>query len=100
MRSITYALMLATALFSLQPATAGELPSDTPSFPLECALRDAQFVTELERHGEAQDMSGDALYAAFLTMLQARSACGDGKSNEAFVLYDSVFGPTLAHRPQ
>ena len=58
----------------------------------ECAIRDARFALLLEQHGDRGDVPGDKLYAAFLTMLRARSACSAGRTNEGLALYDSVFG--------
>ena len=36
---------------------------------------------------------GEHLYAAFLTMLRARTACSVGRFEEGLALYDSSFDP-------
>lgn len=55
-----------------------------------CAERDLQYVTLIERHGEAQDVAGHLLAQAFFTMVRARKACSQGREQDAFALYDSI----------
>jgi hypothetical protein len=55
-----------------------------------CAERDLQYVTLIERHGEAQDIAGHLLAQAFFTMVRARKACSQGREQDAFALYDSI----------
>jgi hypothetical protein len=55
-----------------------------------CAERDLQYVILIERHGEAQDIAGEALAQAFFTMTRARKACRQGHEQEAFAIYDSI----------
>ena len=55
-----------------------------------CAERDLQYVTLIERHGEAQDIAGEVLAQAFFTMVRARKACRQGHEQEAFAIYDSI----------
>ena len=59
----------------------------------ECATRDAHFILQLEQYGEQGSLPGDALYAAFRTMLRARAACSSARSADGLALYDSSFGP-------
>jgi hypothetical protein len=80
---------LATVLAVVSPAAA-------QSFPLECAQRDAQLVTQIERHGEAQDVPGEILFEAFWTVQRARDACADGRVTVGLALYDSIFKTSLA----
>jgi hypothetical protein len=84
----------AIALLMAGPAAAD------PSFPLECAVRDVQLVTQIEEHGEAQDVPGEILYEAFLTMKRAREACTEGRAHAGLALYDSIFKTSLAGRTQ
>jgi hypothetical protein len=70
------------------------------SFPLECAIRDVQLVTQIEQHGDAQDVPGEILYEAFLTMKRAREACSEGRPLAGLALYDSIFKTSLAGRTQ
>ena len=55
-----------------------------------CAERDLQYVTLIERHGEAQDIAGEVLAQAFFTMTRARKACRQGREQDAFAIYDSI----------
>jgi hypothetical protein len=91
MRHLTLASVLpVTALIA---SSFGVLAGDAarPNLTTRaCAERDLQYVTLLERHGEAQDIPGDVLAQAFFTMMRARKACGRGREQDAFALYDSI----------
>ena len=52
-------------------ATAG-----AQAYPLECAQRDVQVVTQMEQYGEAQSVPGDVLYEAFRHERDPRSLRG------------------------
>jgi hypothetical protein len=90
MMSITRAALVGTAMLAVASPAAAQ------SFPLECALRDGQLVTQIERHGEAQDVPGEILFEAFWTMQRARDACADGRVTVGLALYDSIFKTSLA----
>ena len=90
MMSMTRAALVSAAFLAVTSPAAAQ------SFPLECALRDAQLVTQIERHGEAQDVSGEILFEAFWTMQRARDACHDGRVTVGLALYDSIFKTSLA----
>ena len=90
MTSMTRAALVSAAFLAVTSPAAAQ------SFPLECALRDAQLVTQIERHGEAQDVSGEILFEAFWTMQRARDACADGRVTVGLALYDSIFKTSLA----
>ena len=95
MNSIKPAMLVgAIALLVAGPAVA------EASFPLECAIRDVQLVTQMEQHGEAQDVPGEILYEAFMTMKRAREACSEGRTGAGLALYDSIFKTSLAGRTQ
>jgi hypothetical protein len=95
MNPIKAATLVGTiALLVAGPAAAEQ------SFPLECALRDVQLVTQIEQHGEAQDVPGEILFEAFLTMKRAREACAEGRERAGLALYDSIFKTSLAGRTQ
>jgi hypothetical protein len=66
------------------------------TFPLECAQRDVQLVTQMEQYGEAQSVPGELLYEAFWTMKRARDACTEGRVMAGLALYDSIFKTSLA----
>jgi hypothetical protein len=83
--SIRYFIL--AALFMAMPSYADE----TDSRLLKCATRDTHFQIQLEH--EQGHMPGEKLYAAYLTMLRARTACSAGRSEEGLLLYDSAFGP-------
>src|SRR5262245_36887094 len=96
MTRITRAILVSGAAWLV--AGAGGAAAQT--FPLECALRDVQLVTQMEQHGEAQDVPGEILYEAFLTMKRAREACSEGRPLAGLALYDSIFKTSLAGRTQ
>jgi hypothetical protein len=56
----------------------------------ECASRDLKILTALGEHGEAQDIPGDDIAAAFFSMVKARAACAAGNTTEALAIYDSI----------
>ena len=65
-------------------------------YPVECAQRDVQLVTQLEQVGEAQTVPGEIMFEAFMTVLRARAACSQGRVAAGLALYDSVFKTSLA----
>ena len=70
------------------------------SYPLECAQRDVQLVTQMEQYGEAQSVPGEILYEAFLTLTRSRQACSQGRVAAGLALYDSIFTTSLAGQTQ
>jgi hypothetical protein len=80
------ALILASSLTSAAAQT----------YPVECAQRDVQLVTQMEQYGESQSVPGEILYEAFLTMARAREACSRGRVAVGLALYDSIFKTSLA----
>jgi hypothetical protein len=56
----------------------------------ECAVRDLRILTTLGEHGEAQDVAGEDIAAAFFTLLKARQACAAGNITEALAIYESI----------
>lgn len=91
MSSIKYLLL--AGLITINPSLAGD--ADTNSL-MKCATHDARFMLQMERHGHQGTRSGEELYVAYLTMLEARTACSAGRPEEGLKLYDSAFGPLLA----
>ena len=75
-------------------------PASARTYPIECAQRDVQVVTQLEQYGEAQAVSGEILYEAFWIMTRAREVCAEGRVVAALALYDSIFKASLAARKQ
>ena len=69
----------------LSRARAAESIVSTP-----CAASDLRLVTAIEAHGEAQDLPGATLYAAFSAMMRARAACEAGRIEEGLALYDRL----------
>jgi hypothetical protein len=56
----------------------------------ECASRDLKVLIALGEHGEAQDIPGDDIAAAFFSLVKARVACAAGNTSEALAIYDSI----------
>src|SRR5215207_11094090 len=69
-------------------------------FPLECAKRDLQLITQIEQYGESRDMRPEVANEAFWTMMQARQACYDRRIADGLAIYDTIQTVTLAQRPQ
>jgi hypothetical protein len=105
MKPIRSSFLLAAALLVtspfLSPAGAQE-GSDWRKgpFPLECAKRDLQLITQIEQYGESRDMRPEIANEAFWTMMRARAACYDARVAEGLALYDTIQTRTLAQRAQ
>jgi hypothetical protein len=83
---------------AINSATVGER---TESFTPACANRDLQPVMLIEEHCRANTVARERLTHPFLTVLQARIACCEGRVREAIALYDSIaIGPVLSRRTQ
>jgi hypothetical protein len=94
LKPIVAAVALFVSAFSVIPAAAAQ------SYPLECAQRDVQVVTQMEQYGEAQSVPGEILYEAFLTLTRSRQACSQGRVAAGLALCDSIFKTSLAgHMP-
>lgn len=78
-------MLQAHKLFGLSNAIASERNGLA-----ECASRDLQFITAIEAHGEAQDISAEMLSAAFFSIMKARAACFAGRADEGLAIYDSI----------
>ena len=72
------ALLAIAVVFSvIAPAAT---PASAKTYPIECAQRDVQVVTQLEQYGEAQAVPGEILYEAFWILTHARQVCAVGGS--------------------
>ena len=96
MNPITRALLVS----GIALLVAGAARAGAQTFPLECAQRDVQVVTQMEQHGQAQDVPGEILYEAYWTMNRAREVCYEGRVVVGLALYDSIFRQSLAGRMQ
>ena len=67
-------------------------------FARECSAKDITIITLIEDHGETGHVSPDRLASAWLTMLDARTACSEGRVSEALALYERVFELGPSHR--
>jgi hypothetical protein len=83
------------AAFALLLA-GSSLPAAAQSYPVVCAQRDVQLVTQLEQAGEAQNLPGEILYEAFRVLTRARRACSQGRVAVGLALYDTIFKTSLA----
>ena len=84
------------AMFALLVCASSVAPAAAQTFPVVCAQRDVQLVTQLEQIGEAQTVRGEILYEAFRVLTRARKACKEGRLELALALYDSIFTTSLA----
>jgi hypothetical protein len=67
-------------------------------FARECAVKEVAAITAIEDHGDAEDLPASRLGEAGQTMMDARSACYQGRVGEALALYDRVIalGPVAS----
>jgi hypothetical protein len=86
------------AVFALLACASSATPAAAQNYPVVCAQRDVQLVTQLEQIGEAQTVPGEILYEAFRVLTRARKACKEGRLELALALYDSIFTTSLAGR--
>jgi hypothetical protein len=84
------------AVFALLVSASFAIPAAAQNYPVVCAQRDVQLVTQLEQIGEAQSVPGEILYEAFRVLTRARRACSQGRVELALALYDSIFTTSLA----
>ena len=92
-------LAAATVLGASLAMTTGAVAQGP--FARECALKDLTAITMIEGHGDARTVPAERLFSAVLTMLDARSACYEGRVGEALALYQSILdiGPIAStHR--
>ena len=75
---------LAFAASLAMPATA------QVKFAKECSLRDIKALTLIEDHGAMGSVPAVQLANAFLTVLDARDICAEGRVAEALARYDSI----------
>jgi hypothetical protein len=84
------------AVSALLVSASFAIPAAAQNYPVVCAQRDVQLVTQLEQIGEAQSVPGEILYEAFRVLTRARRACAQGRVELALALYDSIFTTSLA----
>jgi hypothetical protein len=84
------------AVFALLVCASSVAPAAAQNYPVVCAQRDVELVTQLEQIGEAQTVRGEILYEAFRVLTRARKACKQGRVELALALYDSIFKTSLA----
>jgi hypothetical protein len=83
------------AAFALLLLASAVMPAAAQDYPVECAQRDVQLVTQIEQIGEAQSVSGEIMFEAFMTVMRARKACAHGRVAVGLALYDSIFRTSL-----
>jgi hypothetical protein len=86
---------MAIAALVVSSANTGAAQDDTAQ---RCAARDVQFVLALEELGDKQTVAGEKLYAAFVTMLDARHVCFEGRLAEAMQMYDRALTSDIAQK--
>ena len=90
-KPVVAALVLLVFASSVSATTA-------QTYPVECAQRDVQVVTQIEQIGEAQSVSGETMFEAFMTVMRARRVCSQGHVAVGLALYDSVFKTSLVNQ--
>ena len=87
--------LIGTLMFSAQP----EAKQQRVGPERACAAYDLHWITLIEDHGRAQEMKGEEIYRAFLTILEARFACRVGNFDRALQLYGDVPIPASGVAP-
>ncbi len=85
MRHHTLLVMFFSALSTAAPAS-----TENSAFPKLCAELDLAVISDIERAANAQQVPGEKLAAAFFTVMDARTACAEGRYDEALAIYDSI----------
>ena len=65
-----------------------------------CAEREVLLMVLVEAHGAAPNAAIDMLAAESMGLLQARTACNNGRAPEAIAFYDRLIGDLTAALPQ
>ncbi len=86
MRHQSLVATILALVFSCSSATTQARPSHWPV----CAELDAAAMWHIEEAGEAQQISGEKVAAAFFLVMRARRACAEGRLSEAVGIYDDV----------
>jgi hypothetical protein len=63
---------------------------DPLAYPKLCAKLDLEAISAIESAGIAQQIPGEALAAAFFSVIKARNACAEGRHNEAIAIYKKI----------
>ena len=88
MRRKAWVACLAFTLLTMGGAKAEQDTSDQ----YVCAEREVLLETLLEAHGEMPKAGSPELDERSILIVQARAACGDGRVNDARVIYDRLIG--------
>jgi hypothetical protein len=84
------AVLLAAGVLWIQNAAANTNATPVISTTRLCAARDLQVVSEIERHGNIQDIAPEILADATFAMYRARQVCAEGHEREAIALYEEI----------
>jgi hypothetical protein len=82
-------LLLVTLFTALSTATLAST-EDPLAYPKLCAKLDLQAISAIESAGNAQQMPGETLAAAFFSVVKARNACAEGRHDEAIAIYNGI----------
>ena len=86
MRQQLLVAMVLALVFSCSSAATQADPSPWPV----CAELDAAAMWDIEEAGQAQQISGEKVAAAFFLVMKARIACEEGRLSEAVAFYDDA----------
>jgi hypothetical protein len=81
---------LPALVFAMTLAMTAVAATEETKFAKECSLRDVKAITVIEAHGEMGSVPAEELADAFLTVLDAREMCSEGRVAEALAMYDSI----------
>jgi hypothetical protein len=87
--SVWLALYIVAGIHLVAPGNA-MAQGQAVKFARECAVKEVAAITAIEDHGGANDLPANRLSEAGQTMMDARSACYEGRVSEALALYDRI----------
>ncbi len=88
--SVWLAFLVVVAIYQLVGPGNAMAQEQAVRLARECAVKEVAAITAIEDHGEADDLPASRLGEAGQTMMDARSACYQGRVGEALALYDRV----------
>ena len=96
MRSALCVAGLGLALLGHNAASAAE---HAGAGSIVCAEREVLLMVLVEAHGAAPNVATDKLAAESMGLIQARTACNNGRAPEAIAFYDRLIGDLTASLP-
>jgi hypothetical protein len=81
--------LLACLILALAPSGSKGAEA-VVKFDRQCAQKDVAVMVLIEAHGDIGELAPSELAMAWRTLLDARTACSEGRVSEAIALYQTV----------